>query len=78
MAQVDPQTLGTNFALIIGGIVVLTALFFGTLALMTGIRCLWWMYQMRRAEAEHRRKTRRADGEMYPPRCTRQTQTSRS
>lgn len=67
MAQVDPQTFATNLALIVGGVVVLTGLFFATLALITGARCLLWMYQMRRAEEEHRRMTRRADGELYPP-----------
>ncbi len=64
---VDPETLAMNIALLIGGAVLLTALFLITMATMTGIKCVLWVRRRRKAEREFMAKHRRADGEKYPP-----------
>jgi len=67
LAQVDPETLAMNIALLIGAAVVLMALFIFTLASITALKCALWIRRRRKAEREFLMKHRRADGERYPP-----------
>jgi hypothetical protein len=73
--MVDPQTLALNFALIIGGTILLIVGSFALYALWTCINMGIWVMQRRRAQREYLRASRRADGKLYPPyiagRCSR-------
>jgi len=64
---VDQETLAMNIALLIGGAILLTALFFIAMVTMTGVKCLVWIRRQRKAEEEFLSKHRRSDGEKYPP-----------
>ena len=66
-AQVDPMTVGKNLMLIIGGMMLLSSLLFLGFFAWTGLNMLIFYVGKRRAEREHFRKTRRADGELFPP-----------
>ena len=67
LAQVSLRTFGQNLALIIGGILLLALVLFVLFAAWTGLNMLLFYRGKRRAEREHVRQTRRADGELYPP-----------
>ena len=67
LAQVDPMTFGKNLFLLIGGLILLALLLFLLFAAWTGLNMLIFYVGKRRAEREHFRQTRRADGELYPP-----------
>ena len=65
MAQLE--MFGQNIFLILGALLVLA---FGSLMLVvlwTGLRVWLFTVQQRRAQRACRRRTRRADGKMYPP-----------
>ncbi len=67
LAQVDLRTFGQNLILIIGGVLLLSLLLFLGFVAWTGLNMLLFYRGKRRAEREHFRQTRRADGELYPP-----------
>ena len=67
LAEVDPVTFGQNLFLIIGGVLLLALLLFLGFFAWTGLNMLIFYVGRRRAEREHFRKTRRANGELYPP-----------
>ena len=67
LAQVDLRTFGQNLILIIGGVLLLSLLLFLGFVAWTGLNMLLFHRGKRRAEREHFRQTRRADGELYPP-----------
>ncbi len=67
LAQVDLRTFGQNLFLIIGGLMLLAVLLFLGFVAWTGLNMLIYYAGKRRAEREHVRQTRRADGELYPP-----------
>jgi|GEM_PF-2662300 len=67
LLQVDLPTFGRNLYLIIGALILLTLVFFFLLALVIGVKILWFLAARRRAQIEHFRQTRRADGKLYPP-----------
>ena len=67
LAQVDPVTFGQNLFLIIGGVLLLAVLLFLGFFAWTGLNMLIFYVGKQRAEREHVRQTRRADGEFYPP-----------
>ncbi len=67
LAQVDPVTFGQNLALIIAAVFFLSALLILGFFAWTGLNMLIFYVGKRRAEREHVRQTRRADGELYPP-----------
>ena len=67
LAQVDLRTFGQNLILIIGGVLLLAVLLFLGFVAWTGLTMLLFYAGKRRAEREHVRQTRRADGELYPP-----------
>ena len=67
LAQVDLRTFGQNLFLIIGGLMLLSVLLFLGFFAWTGLNMLIFYLGKRRAEREHVRQTRRADGELYPP-----------
>ncbi len=67
LAQVDLMTFGKNLMLIAGGVILLAFVLFLGFFAWTGLNMLIFYAGKRRAEREHVRQTRRADGELYPP-----------
>ncbi len=67
LAQVDLRTFGQNLFLILGGLMLLSVLLFLGFVAWTGLNMLIFYVGKRRTEREHVRRTRRADGELYPP-----------
>lgn len=67
LAQADLRMFGQNLFLIIGGVLLLALLLFLGFVAWTGLNMLVFYAGKRRAEREHVRQTRRADGELYPP-----------
>ena len=67
LAQVDPMTFRQSIMLLVGGLILLALLLFLFFAAWTGLSMLLFYRGKRRAEQEHFRQTRRADGELYPP-----------
>ncbi len=67
LAQVDLRTFGQNLFLIIGGLVLLSVLLVLAYFAWIGLNMLIFYVGKWRAEREHARQTRRADGELYPP-----------
>ena len=67
LMQVDLQTFALNLALIIGTLVLLLGAFILFIVTWTGVSALIWVIQRWRAQREFIRKTRRADGQPYPP-----------
>lgn len=66
-AQADPVTFARNIALIIAAVFLLSALLILGVSAWTGLNMLIFYAGKRRTEREHFRKTRRADGELFPP-----------
>ena len=67
LTQVDPMTFGKNLMLLVGGLMLLALVLFVLFVAWTGLNMLLFYRGKRRAEQEHFRQTRRADGELYPP-----------
>ncbi len=67
LLQVDTATFGLNLYLIIGALVLLALVVFLLLVFVMGLKTLWFLAARRRAQLEHFRQTRRADGQLYPP-----------
>ncbi len=67
LAQVDPATFGQNIYLLIGALVALGFLFVMAVAACTLAKVLIWRHLKRRDADEVARRTRRADGTLYPP-----------
>ena len=67
LAQVDLRTFGQNLFLIIGGLLLLSVLLVLAYFAWMGLNMLIFYVGKWRAEREHARQTRRADGELYPP-----------
>jgi hypothetical protein len=65
--MVDPQTLGVNLAIIIGGLIVLAVSLILMMALLTGFKYFVWRGRRASAEAAERRKRWRPDGSPLPP-----------
>ncbi len=64
---VDPQTLGLNLSLIIGGLICLVGGALLIIALLTGGTFLVWSSRRARAEAALRRQREGPDGAPLPP-----------
>ena len=64
--QVDPATLGLNLFLLIGAAVLLGGVSLVALAGWTGLRAWIWHVRQRRSQQRYRRRTFRADGQIYP------------
>ena len=67
LAVVDIETFAFNLMLIIGGVFLLTILFFLFIATWTGLNALAWFLRGRYRRREFLRLHRRADGQRYPP-----------
>ncbi len=67
LLQVGPKTLGVNLWLLIALLFLLVVALVLGVVLWTGIRVGLTMLAQRRAQAEYRKSTRRADGQPYPP-----------
>lgn len=65
--MVDPQTLGLNLAIIIGGLICLAGSLILLIALMTGFKYFVWRSRRANAEAAERRNRERPDGTPLPP-----------
>jgi hypothetical protein len=64
--QVDRATLGLNLFLLIGAAVLLGGISLVALAGWTGLRAWVWHVRQRRSRQRYRRRTFRADGQIYP------------
>lgn len=64
--MLDPETIALNFAIIIGGTILLIFGSFAIYALWTLLNMGIWIIQRRRCERQYLRESRRADGKHYP------------
>lgn len=64
---VDPVTLATNMAIILGGLILLIFGGFAVYALWTSLNIVYWMLQRRRADRAYKAVAFRPDGKPYPP-----------